>query len=91
MSFSQAAGLPEDHVDSSVRTSSPASLALLTPTQRGMVLAIMQADRCGRGGEDLENLAKPSRFAHNDPTGSAQLSQRLAMLSQWPRPSMQRQ
>ena len=34
----------------------PGALSLLTPPERGLCLAIMQADRCGRGGEDLELL-----------------------------------
>ena len=59
----------------------PGALGLLTPPQRGLALAIIQADRCGRGGDDLEDLAKPNRFAHMDTTTSAQLSQRIGILS----------
>jgi len=61
----------------------PGALGLLTPPQRGLALAIIQADRCGRGGDDLEDLAKPNRFAHMDTTTSTQLSQRIGMLSHW--------
>ena len=59
------------------------ALGLLTPPQRGLALAIIQADRCGRGGDDLQDLAKPNRFAHDDKHTSAQLSQRVNMLSQF--------
>ena len=62
----------------------PGALALLTPAQRGLALAIVQADRCGRGGDDLVNLARSSRFMHDDESRKAQLSHRLAMLSSWP-------
>ena len=67
-----------------VREIRPGALGVLTPPQRGLALAIIQAERCGRGGEDLEGLAKPNRFAHNDDSGRVQLSQRMSMLSQWP-------
>jgi hypothetical protein len=59
------------------------SLALLTPAQRGLVLAIIQADRNGRGGRDLEELAKPVASAHDDVRGSIQLTQRLSILEDW--------
>ena len=58
----------------------PGALALLTPQQRGLALAIIQADRCGRGGEDLEVLS--SNF-HADSDAAAQLNTRIAMLSDW--------
>ena len=64
---------------------SDSSLGLLTPAQRGLVLAIIQADRNGRGGRDLEELAKPLASAHDDVRGSTQLTQRLSILSDWPR------
>ena len=62
----------------------PGALLMLTPPERGLTLAIMQADRCGRGGEDLQTLisGEGGRFAHQI-TGHTQLSQRLAMLSQF--------
>ena len=58
----------------------PGALSLLTPAQRGLALAIMQADRNGRGGADLDILG--SRFSHaTDPT--SQLTQRLKMLEKY--------
>ena len=68
----------------------PGALALLTPPERGLVLAIIQADRSGRGGGDLEGLSKSSRYPHDDPAASAQLSQRLTLLEEWQHP-MERQ
>ena len=62
----------------------PGALGLLTPPQRGLALAIIQADRCGRGGDDLEDLARPNRFLHTDTTPAAQLTQRVNLLAQWP-------
>ena len=35
----------------------PGALSLLTPAQRGLCLAMIQADRCGRGGDDLAVLS----------------------------------
>ena len=59
----------------------PGALLTLTPPERGLSLAIVQAERSGRGGEDLQVLTsgEGGRFSHQI-TGSMQLSQRLAML-----------
>ena len=56
---------------------------LLTPEQRGLTLAIIQADRCGRGGEDLEIL---SGNFDSDNDAAAQLNMRIAMTSAWEKP-----
>ena len=61
---------------------SESSFALLTPAQRGLVLAVIQAERNGRGGKDLEELAKPTGLT-NDVRVSSQLTQRLSILSDW--------
>ena len=61
----------------------PGALMLLTPEQRGLTLAFMQADRCGRGGDDLEIL---SGNFDADSDAAAQLNTRLAMLSAWENP-----
>ena len=61
----------------------PGALSLMTPEQRGLTLAIIQAERNGRGGEDLEILS--GRF-DADTDGAAQLNMRLAMLEDWPKP-----
>ena len=58
----------------------PGALSLLTPPQRGLCLAIIQADRCGRGGDDLEVLS--GQF-NADTDGAAQLNTRMSMLSAW--------
>ena len=76
-SSSAAAGL--DAARTEIR---PGALSLLTPPEKGLVLAIIQADRCGRGGDDLEGLSKSCRV-HDDPNASAQLSQRLNLLAAW--------
>ena len=55
----------------------PGALSLMTPEQRGLTLAIIQAERNGRGGEDLEIL---SGQYNADSDGAAQLNLRLAML-----------
>ena len=62
----------------------PGALSLLTPAQRGLALAIMQADRCGRGGEDL-NILGGTAYG-NDGTAAAQLNQRINMVNQSIRP-----
>ena len=61
----------------------PGALMLLTPEQRGLTLAIIQADRCGRGGEDLEIL---SGNFDSDNDAAAQLNMRIAMTSAWEKP-----
>ena len=54
----------------------PGALSLLTPAQRGLTLAIIQADRCGRGGDDLKVLS--SQFnAESD--AALQLNTRISM------------
>ena len=58
----------------------PGALSLLTPGQRGLTLAIIQAERCGRGGEDLQVL---SGHFNADKDPAAQLSTRMSMLSPW--------
>ena len=59
----------------------PGGLSLLAPAERGLCLAIMQAERCGRGGEDLELLGG-TKFS-TDQDQAAQLKNRLSLLSKW--------
>ena len=56
------------------------ALGLLTPAQRGLAIAIMQADRCGRGGDDLTVLS--GNYQH-DTDAAAQLNARIALLDQF--------
>ena len=65
----------------------PGALSLLTPAQRGLTLAIIQADRSGRGGNDLEVL---SGHFHSDSDAKAQLITRVDMLSSWGLPKHER-
>ena len=58
----------------------PGALSLLTAAQRGLTLAIIQAERCGRGGEDLEVLS--GNFSA-DSDAAVQLNTRINMLSSW--------
>ncbi len=58
----------------------PGALSLLTPPQRGLILAIMQAERCGRGGEDLGVLV--GRF-NTDTDAATQLNTRVNMCESW--------
>lgn len=59
----------------------PGALSLLTPAQRGLALAIMQADRCGRGGEDLEILGG-ARYS-KDGDHASLLNGRISMLQRF--------
>ena len=54
------------------------ALGLLNPAARGLTLAIIQAERCGRGGEDLEVL---SGNFNSDNDAAAQLQMRLQLLT----------
>jgi hypothetical protein len=56
----------------------PGALTLLTPPQRGLILAIMQAERGGRGGDDLNIL---SGNFNGDTDAAAQLNTRINMLN----------
>ena len=56
----------------------PGALGLLTPAQRGLALAIMQAERCGRGGDDLAVLS--GNYDHS--SADSQLSRRIGLLGQ---------
>ena len=58
----------------------PGALSLLTPAQRGLCLAIIQADRNGRGGEDLALLS--GQF-NGDTDAALQLNTRISMLGNW--------
>ena len=85
-------GVPKSDVDIPKHTGPrPGALSLLTPAQRGLCLAIIQADRNGRGGEDLEILS--GQF-NADTDGAVQLNTRLAMLENFgqpkPKPSTSR-
>ena len=67
----------------------PGGLSLLAPAERGLCLAIMQADRCGRGGEDLEVLGGTKYSTDRDQ--AAQLKNRLSMLTRWNERGTQKQ
>ena len=56
----------------------PGALSLLTPAERGLTLAIIQADRCGRGGDDLRVLS--GQF-NSETDAMGQLKTRLSMVS----------
>ena len=59
------------------------SQALLSPSERGLLIAIMQSED-GLEPEELKALTKPRRFEHLDPRPEAQLHVRLGLLSEWP-------
>lgn len=69
-------------------TPRPGALSLLTPAQRGLALAIMQADRCGRGGEDLEILGG-ARYS-KDGDHASLLNGRISMLESYGLPGSER-
>ena len=61
----------------------PGALSLMTPAERGLCLAIIQAERCGRGGHDLEILAGKT---NTDSDAKYQLQSRLNLLDDFANP-----